>query len=216
MPQPAALSDQGAVLTVGIVVHGSRAALVLPVASVTNGIDPTNVCFQAVDAFNADCMSPLLDLLSTDAYISHISAVGMDSGSYPFRMDFAATDHPGTGMADALPAQIGGLVTFYAEAADLLPGARMRHSRMIIPGISEGMVTEGVTDPAYDTDLQTLAALIAVGGFTAPTSPSGLFLRYLAAPPGGIGAPINVPLVRIGQSVTRRYLGTQRGRITPH
>lgn len=215
MSNPAVNSDKGVVLTIGLMVQHDRAAIVFPCATDGVGIDRTNQCASAVDAAIHELVPLILPMMSVDCYISFVEAMGMDDGAYPYREDFAPTTHSGSVASDTLPASIGGLACFYEDTADVPVGARMRHSRMTVPGIGESQVDHGRTTSAYDTLIYALANAMGGIGFTPVVLPACTWYRVIAAPAGGIGAPTAVALGRVGMVRTRQYLGSQRKRIRP-
>lgn len=211
LPQPAMTSHNGAILTIGIVVRADRAAIVLPVATDTL-LTNKSVCRKAVEAAKESLVAALTPVLSVNCWVSHLAAVGMDNGSIPYREDFSALTYPGEASGDELPAQLGGLVTFYPNIEDQALGAKLRHSRMTIPGLSETGITSGKIDDGIDDLLNTLASLMMLG-FSAGEG-SETWYRVLSAP--APGAPLASSLPRIDDFQVRRYLGVQRRRVLPH
>lgn len=210
-------SDKGVILTIGLLVGTDRAALVMPVATDATPTAPEDLCDNAVNAFvQGDAMDALVALLTTHCYVSYVQAEGMDDGKIPSRNDFAATDHPGTVSGDTLPTQVGALVCFYEDPADIDAGGRMRHSRMTVPGCGVTQLTGGIAGTTLVVNLTAFAELLR-HGFSAASATPPVFYRVLASPPRGAGghAPATA-LKRIASSTIRRYLGTQRKRIVPH
>lgn len=211
------MNDNGAVLTVGIQTSGEQTAIVLPIATETV-MDPGDLCTRAVQDFVTGVLPALLDCLSSDAYVRFIQAEGMVDGKVPSRLDFTASDHPGTGAANTAPPQVAALIACYEDPADATPGARMRVGKTFLPGISTAMITEGNINGPEITLLLILTGEL-LGGWTNSVSGGGHWYRVLATPftpgpprtrPGGVG------LKRCLTIVPRGYTATQRRRLLPH
>lgn len=212
--QPALTSDKGVVLTVGINVIDDRCALVLPIATDSTGIAALAFCQTAVESFEQGALPLLLDVLSTLAWVSFIQAQGMDAGTlYPYRKDFANIDNPGTVITDPLPSSVGALITFYEDTRDITPGDRMRHSRVIVPGIAEGMVDLGRINSGALANLQTFGDAL-VQGFKKTGGSDPKFYRVLSAPKVGDGNAVALKRL-VTTSFVRGYVGAQRRRLLP-
>lgn len=214
MAQPEMTSKNGVVATIGIKSLRDRCALVIPLASDTL-LDPHDMCSKARAALDAQLDTLLCPILSQDAFVQYVQAVGMDNGRVPYRTDYADADHPGTGAAGPAPSSVGLLTTFYQDTDDVVSPARIRHSRMIIPGCPSASLVNGYWTTVICGLANTLASAL-INGFNAGVG-EPTFYRVLSAPPpttqGGLP---DTPLARIGNSVTHQYVGSQRRRLLPH
>lgn len=216
MPQPLMTSEKGVLVTVGIVSGSNRAALVIPLATTAEVATGNDICQLAVEAVEESTfMTHLLACLSEDSYVAFIQAHGQDNAKIPYRTDFSADTLPGTGAAGVMPTSVGILITFYAEPGDLAENDRLRHSRMIIPGIPSAFMTAGMLSTAGQA-AGLLVAQDLVGGFVKTGDAAPVWYRVMGVPasvPKG-GMP-NTPLIRIQEGHVRIYFGHSTQRIRP-
>jgi len=210
---PGMVSSAGVVLTIGVRTHGDRCAMVLPLVTDGSALDEKNLCEDAVASAVANLLSTLKPCLSEDAYVSFVSAEGMDNGKVPYRQDFGNADHPGTGTLLAETSQVAGLVAFYCEPADQPPGNRMRVAKTFIPGMPDDMVLGNTLTQVQMGLLDTYAAALA-NGFDSVAAQGYKWYRVIAAPPPGLQT--GQALKRTGVYQVRGYTGSQRRRLLPH
>jgi hypothetical protein len=209
--QPAGMtSDNGVILTLGLNVNGDRCAIVIPVATDTPVSDPAMICADAVEAFVTAQLTSLLAMLSSDdVYATFCQGEGMDDGIIPYREDYPVDAHEGVRSGNALPSQVAGLLTWYADPADLSPGDRIREAKNFIPGL----VVSDVVNDVIESTVQSNLAAVALGMQTGMIGGgSSTWYRVLAAPrPRGTAAQLK----RVLTGDCRGYVVTQRRRLTP-
>lgn len=210
MPNPAVTNSKGVILQVGIVVNNDRTELVIPCATDGALSDNNTRCFDAVTGFEANVLPALLAAMSSGAYVSFLQADGMVNGMIPFRTNYAAGVKPGTRGAAPVPSSTGGLISFYAEPADLGVGARMRTAHNTIPGPDVTDLSGDALVGAYKGVLNSFGLSLQVGFLGG--GPGDTFYRVLAAKHGAGGQP----LIRVAFVDVPGYVATYRRRILPH
>lgn len=210
--QPEMTSNTGVILTIGIRSSGDRCAIVIPAATDNASTDKKTLCEAACTDFDAGPLTELTDLMSEDAYVSFIQAVGMDNGFLPNRIDYAPADFPGATTGDVESSQVGGLLIFYSDPADLAPGQRVRVGKNTVPGIPDAGLIGDAIQASLVTKLDALAEKLAEG-WTFSGSGGGTWYRVVSAPPKGSTA---AALIRTGAWLSRGYSATQRRRLIPH
>lgn len=210
--QPEMTSDHGVVLTIGIRTSGDRCAIVMPIGTDNSSTDKKTLCDMACADAETGFFVELCSLLSDDAYVSFVEAMGMDDGFVPHRIDYAAADHPGATVGEPETSQVGALMIFYSDPADLAPGGRVRVGKNTIPGIADADLVGNAIQSALVTKLDALAQILAEG-WTCSGSGGGKWYRVVSAPAKGSQA---AALVRVGSWLTRGYSATQRRRLIPH
>lgn len=214
MPQqPAGMtSGQGAILTIGLNINTDRCAVVMPFALDGGAFDPASGPEALVESFQTGVLATFMGKIAdTNCYASFLSAEGMDDGCVPSRNDFVPTLFPGTDSGTPMPSQVAGLMAFYADPADLAPGARMACAKNFVPGIARSHVIGDTIDATYVTGLAAFALSLQTGFLNAGTG-GGTWYRVLAAPRPR-GSAVN--LKRIINGDFRGYVVTQRRRLTP-
>lgn len=216
MPQqPAGLaSNKGVILSINMNVGGDLAEIVIPCATDDTLLTAANRCQEACAAAENELFPLLTAAMSSSAYIRYVQGQGMDDGMIPYRKGYNATAFPGTISGGTVEAHNGALVTFYADPADLSPGQRMRHSRMILPGVPQSaLTTEGWITAGHQLLLMSLASQMQLGFASAGVTPPK-FYRVLASKKRT--DPPSTSLIRLSdQMQTRWYAGIQRRRIKP-
>lgn len=210
-------NDSGVILNVGIFSCGQPSAIVLPLVCEPDPASPNNLCLDAVASYLVSCIAQTQALLSTESYITHISAEGMVDGKVPFRQDFGPTDFPGTFGSGTIPNQVAALAVFYEEAADYVPNptpppiSRIRVAKNFIPGIAPSAVVQDSLTAGMKTAMNVWISLVQ-NGFPSSDFVSAIWYRVLATPkPRLAGTTVK----RSGQCEARGYVATQRRRLTP-
>lgn len=211
--QPAMIADNGVLVTIGMMVGKDRAAIVFPIATGTADLGKTELCRHAGLAVKDGLCSMLKACMGSDCSLEHISVEAMLDGYIPSRIDLAALGtNGGTGTPPSMPAQVAGLLVFYADPADLPPGGRMRVGKTFVPGIPQDLVAGDKLLSDELTALTTLANAMGAG-FTGVTYPEETWYRVLAAPRprGAVGQSLKRTIASDG----RAYVVTQKRRLTP-
>lgn len=210
MPQPVLASDNGVILTVGILSGVDRTEMVFPVAAAGAVQDPNDLCLNCLNAFTTGLVfAKFLDCISSDAQVTYVQAEGMVDGKVPARKAYAAGAQLGTRPTGVMSSQVASLLIWYEEAADAVTGERIRVGKNFLPGLSEDDITGDIISLTLQGFILTFMDNMAQG-FVALV-PAGTFYRGLAANNSPAG---NVR--RIGRYGVRDYVGTQRRRLTPH
>ena len=220
MPQPMD-SGSGCILSVSLSIAGDLAALVIPVATSDTGGNGDGTAYHAVRAFDSELLSLLCAAMTTNCWVRGVSGTPMDNGFLPWSKGYSSATAPGTISGGCVSAETGALVTYYPYSADRIVGDRLRHSRMIVPGVAiSGLTVSGQINlsNAYYTALAAFANKLVDGFTDTDGSFTYTFYRVLAAPPpktkGGLP---NTALVRLETTPrVQNNLGVQRRRILPH
>lgn len=210
--QPTATADKGIILTFGILSNADRCAIVVPVFTDNSTLDATTLAQDAIDSADATISASIADTLATDSFLTFIQAEGMIDGIIPSRIDYAPSDFPGTRTGVSGPSSNGALMEFYRDPADPTPSGRVSVAKNIIPGIS----TTDVSGDVISLDLQSNVVSLAVAlqeGFASAANPSQKWYRAAAALER---SDTTGQIPRTITHVVRRYIGTQRRRLTPH
>lgn len=210
VPQPSENNDNGVVLTVGIVSNNQRSALVIPVFTDNVGLDLASVCNDAVISFQSGPLPLLRACLSSDAFVSHVAGESMIDGLTPSRIDFAPADFPGTGPAVCAPNQVAGMIFFYIDPIEGIV-TRTRVAKNSVPGLPSSWISNDTLIDAAVTALLDLATALQ-NGFLSSGDVTKKWYRALRAPvPRTPGTHVK----RVLAFGTRRYVVTQRRRLTP-
>lgn len=210
--QPVCSNEKGVVLTVGIVDGPNRMACVMPIATNSTVLNPSNLCTDAVNSFQASVAPQFANCFSLDAYISFIAAEGMQDGRVPARLDLGSTAFPGTRPAGTIPDSCAGLLVFYEDPADIVAPARMRVGKTFIPAISSSDYDSTYVDPAWIPIALSLGNILA-NGYPSVLDTGSNWYRVISAPkPRATVANCK----RVIGYDARGYIGTQRRRLLPH
>lgn len=220
-------NDNGVILSAGLLVNGDRCVMVMPLLY-DGTMDPVTGCVDAVAGFVSVPMAALIACLSSDAELTYVQAEGMVDGVVPYRTNFEAGSTPGTLSAGAMSSQVGALLDFYADPADLGPGDKMAVARNTIPGIPKAEVAGDTISGVLKLLVEAFGATLQPG-FLSSISPPNVWQRCLSVPvtvtPNPLyppGRPKNFYTRPAGQNVRRTvnyscpgYVATIRKRLTP-
>jgi len=213
--QPAMTTEYGAILTVGMKVHGDRVAIVIPIGT---DAEPTNVdtlCNDLVEQFNSECMDTLTPCLSEDTQVCFLNAEHMEKNVLPSRMDLGGAEAI-MGEAEGNAASCGttGLCIFYGNPDDVPAPGRLRIGKMFIPGVPAGLITGDRVAGSLQAAYQAFADLL-LEGFECGLSQSTKYYRVLAYPRPQPVRGAGDSLKRCEQALARGYVATQRRRMIP-
>ena len=211
--QPSGMtSDNGAILTVGMVCSNERFAYVMPIVTDSTSLDASTMCKDACLSFEAGPLTDILALTSVDAYCTYIQATGMTPGSVPYREPFNSTDHPGVETGAALPTQVAALGVIYQDPADEGIGVkRIRQARIFLTALSGGQVNNNEVNSTLLTNILNLMIDLQAG-WSSSLDSSHSWYRVLDVPkPTSTGQPVKRLLV----PDARGGIYTQKRRLTP-
>lgn len=207
-------SNYGVLVTIGIMSGVDRAEIVIPMATDSTTLVPENLCFDAVEAIqDGSVLADLALCLSSDSYIMFVAAEGMMDGTVPYRTDYSPTNYPGQRSSGVQASNCGALAVFYANPADLGPGVAMRVGKNTIPGLASVDVVQDLLVDNLHTLVQTWADLFITGLESGGGGAGKKWYRVLAKASQTAVAEL---LKRVVTAVVRKYIATQRRRLTPH
>ena len=211
--QNTCFSDQGIILSVGIVCGNNRTQIVLPMGvNDTTILGPTTLAVDCIESAITHLIPKITACMGSDAYISFLNGEGMNDGILPSRVDFGATAHPGTISPPSMPDSTCSLITFYGDPASYEPGARIHTARTFLPGLPTSAWDGTSISGAQITVLEDLG-LALQNGWDSSGSTGATWQRFMNAPrPRGP----SVELKKIANWVSRGWVGTQRRRMLPH
>lgn len=211
--QPQLLAGQSAMMTIGIVTNNDRTAIVMPMATDDPDVNFNQLCDNLVTDAATNLLPTLLDCLSADATVTHISAEGMLKGTIPMRSNLAgAVSVVGTRAAGAVSSQVAALLAFYANPDDIPAEARIRVAKTFVPGIADGDVTGDKISSNLSAALVLFQELLGQG-FDKGGTGGYKWYRINGRPAGSPNASTTV--VRNARGNVRDYVCTQRRRLTP-
>lgn len=207
-------SNQGCILTVGVQSFNDRTACVMPFATDADNpiINRTTLCADLVTSFMAGPAALMQAGMSVDSYISYVQAEGMMDGAIPFRLDVAPGDLVGTRAGTTMPNNVAGLGVLYGEPDDIAPGDIMRVAKTFFPGVSKSDVVNDLIADALKTAYFTFLEGIQEG-FASEAVPASKWYRVLAK---ASQSSFSELLRRTAVALIRKYVATQRRRMTPH
>jgi hypothetical protein len=209
--QPIMSNSQGAILTIGMVLNGERVACVEPYG--LDQVDPDKItfCDDLVTTWRTANMAAWLAMLSQDCYVAFLSADGMQDGAIPHREDYTPTTHVGAQAHPSLPSNVTGLIAYYEDPADVVPGHRIRVAKTFVPGIPDVQVVGQQVLTAQILLMATYSGQVQ-GGFASTLYPGQDWYRMLSVPkPRATDAQIP----RTATNTPRGYVCTQRRRLIP-
>ncbi len=210
--QPAGMQNtNGCIVTVGIRTPQDRAAIVLPVATDNDSAGARQLCAACGDAVEESLLDLICACIGASAYVTFVQAEGMVDGMIPVRADYGILDHPGTRTGPGECSQIAGLMMYYALPEDLPLNHRMVVSKNFLPGLSDTDVSGDYIADDVVTAMEAFLAAVTMG-FAGTTFPEVTFYRVMSAP--RVRTP-GTQLVRVGLTLARKYVGTQRRRLIP-
>jgi hypothetical protein len=209
--QPAINNEFGAILTIGVRANFDRMAMVMPMVPDGGSLTDANRCDDLTQAVEATVLPVLVDCMSSSANVSFVQAEGMMNGDQPARRDYGDTLFPGTLAAKTVPDSCAGLICYYQETADVIPGHRIRTAKTFVPGLPDSLWDGDTIDPSIATAYNALATILQ-NGFHGVIDAAVTWYRCLSAPDRN--AVSQCP--RVGGWQVRGYIGTQRRRMIPH
>jgi hypothetical protein len=209
--QPVIQNDQGAILTIGLVINSDRVAVVEPygLSGISGGA--VELCFDLVASWRSAAATLFVNCVSSDGYISFIAAEGMQDGKVPYRADFDPSIYPGTAAAGATPNNVSGLIVYYQDPADVVAGHRIRVAKTFMPGIPSGNLVGDQIDSTQQASYNDYATIVQPG-FDSTGFPSGKWYRMLATPKP---RATTQQIMRTVNTITRGYVVTQKRRLIP-
>lgn len=199
--QPAGMvNDNGVILTIGMYGNNEAYEHVMPFATNSEMLTPSNVCEDAVNSFVNSAITQLANLLSSDQYVAFVAAEGMVNGAIPFRTSFGPTDSAGNAAPPAVPTNACALGVIYQDPEDAIAGDRIRLAKTFFSGISTSQVTGNLITSTLITNIEIYVGLLQSG---YPSTIDGASNWYRV---------LNVPKPRTtGQQVKRLLVAESRG-----
>ena len=208
MAQPSLDSGTGVILTCGFTTGHDRWAIVLPVATDDNTLNPITLCSDAVNAFVALELNHLMAIFAADTNLNYIQAEGMVDGRVPYRTDIAPGGEPGTLGATSMPRNVSALTAFYVDPGQTLSTGRERVGKTFFAGISADEVVGDIVQNVLLTAI-TLFCNEIVNGYNTNAG-GGKWYRVGKAVRTTATALPNIVAVQV-----RDYVATQRRRLMP-
>jgi hypothetical protein len=218
-------NDLGAIVTLGMVISGERAAMVFPMGCPEFGSDGDQLCASAVTAFDESFVDLICACIATDCYVDFIQADGMVDGNIPSRLVYSPTDKPGLYPGNAGAQQVAALITMYKTGHGDASTDRQRMAHNFLPGIASSRWSGGVLDSGTVTTIHAAFNALLFTGVT-DSGRGETWFRYLSTPFTVVANPDPPPatiktrpggkhLEKIGAWDIRRYPATQKRRLLP-
>lgn len=209
--QPVIQNDTGAILTIGCLCNGERLSIVEPYGLDDASADLSTFVKDLIDSWVAANMVNFLACCSQDLAIVFLSGEGMRDGRIPYRTDYAVTAHKGTISSAALPTSVCGLISYYCDPADVVPGHRLGVAKTFFPGLPDAAVTGQAVSSAQQLLYGNYASVV-IGSFASVAFSGSNWWRMLSAPKP---RSVSTQIPRIEVKVARGYVATQKRRLVP-
>jgi hypothetical protein len=205
-------NDNGVILTIGCICNGEPFQLVMPLATDSSTLTDSNLCQDAVLSFDPGILPDLVPVMSSDAYVAFLQAVGMRPNKIPFRQPYQPTVYPGTAPAGAIPNQDAAIGAIYQDPNDLAAGQkRIRQARTFFAGLAHEQVSGNVITSTLASSIITVMNDLQ-GGWTSVADGSYNWYRVLDVPkPTSVSQPIR----RLIAVEVRGSIYTQKRRVVP-
>jgi hypothetical protein len=210
--QPASMeSDDGWILTVGMITSADRWEMVFPIApDHTVGPFPADMAEHIVGGWIANVMPLLLACVTSDTSVCFVQAEGMVDGKVPSRSDFPTAVEIGTLGTVSLPTSDAALLVYYVDPTKHLSTNRERVAKNFVAGIDKTTALNDLIGGAVEAALETFLNNMANGFGDDRMAGSTTWYR--------VGKAIRQTAQALPNIVTaevRRYIGTQRRRMLP-
>ncbi len=205
--QPNMQSDDGAILTVGMLCNNDRYEIVMPMGNSAPVSRETDL-LGLINIFEGVGMPLLLGCMCSAAQVIFQQAESMVHGKYiPYRKDYALGTNPGTLDADPLPTANAACGLYYIDPTQTLTTGRLRVAKQFIAGIANTQALGDIIEASLGSAVQAFIDQMA-NGMTGDDGTHwwrvGKAVRETAQA---------LPLIVVTE--IRNYIVTQRRRMVP-